>query len=78
MLIYNLGANNCHGQKNNDVFKDIFNNLVVWTYKFIQIHNVFTEYMMHGFQKNTNGFIKEEDDIIVLHFYIYPTPRQYR
>ena len=28
MLIYNLGANNCQGQKNNDVFKDIFNNLV--------------------------------------------------
>lgn len=29
MLIYNLGANNCHGQKNNDVFKDIFNDLVL-------------------------------------------------
>ena len=37
MLIYNLGANNCQGQKNNDVFKDIFNNLVqykCWHYKF--------------------------------------------
>ena len=29
---------------------------------------------MHGFQKNTNGFITEEDDIVVFHFNMYPTP----